>query len=106
MIAFAEGLLQQVQEFGAAVLLLCLRLVGVFDVEVVAVGFDAGDVDAPGLLAGLALLPPCFQAIKFDELDGFGFGVGFVACGELVFVVPDVFEVHCLIELNCPEAER
>ena len=90
MIAFAEGLLQQVQEFGAAVLLLCLRLVGVFDVEVVAVGFDAGDVDAPGLLAGLALAPPCFQTIKFGELYGLGFGVGFVACGELVFVVPNV----------------
>ena len=106
MIAFAEGLLEQVQEFGAAVLLLCLRLVGIFDVEVVAVGFDAGGVDAPGLLVGLALVPPCFQTIKFGELDGFSFGVGFVACGELVFVVPDVFEVHCLIELNCPEAER
>ena len=31
-----------------------------------------------------------FQIVKFGELDGFGFGVGFVACGELVFVVPNV----------------
>ena len=61
-------------------LLLCLRLVGVFDVEVVAVGFDADDVDAPGLLVGLALLPPFFQVVKFGDLDGFGFGVSFVAC--------------------------
>ena len=106
MNAFGEGLLEQVQEFGAAVLLLCLRLVGVFDVEVVAVGLDAGDVDAPGLLVASALVPPCFQVVKFGELDGFSFGVGFVACGELVLVVPNVFEVHCLIELNCPEAER
>ena len=53
-------------------------LVRVFDVEVVAAGFDFGDGDAPGVFVFLAIMPPGFFEIEFRDGDGAGFGVVFV----------------------------
>jgi len=65
--------------------------VGVFDVEVVVASDYVFYFDFPGVFAFFALVPPGFFGGEFIYAHGFGFGVGLVAGGVGVFVVPDFF---------------
>jgi len=65
--------------------------VWVFDVEVVVAGDYVFNFDFPGVFAFFALGPPGFFGGEFFYAYGSGFGVGLVAGGVGVFVVPDFF---------------
>ena len=63
--------------------------VGVFEVEVAAVGEDVVGVDAPGVVVLAAVVPPVEAGAEVFKLHGLGFGVVFAARWQGLFVVPD-----------------
>ena len=65
--------------------------VGVFAVEVAAVGEQFGGRNFPGAVVFFAFIPPFEAAGEFFELDGLGLGVVLPAFGERLLVVPDFF---------------
>ncbi len=65
--------------------------VGVFAVEVAAVGEQFGGGNFPGAVVLFAVVPPLEAIGEFLELDGLGLGVVLPAFGQRLLVVPDFF---------------
>ena len=62
----------------------------IFHIEIEAF-LEVLDVHFPSNFAFLSVTPPIEHGFEFVGLDGFGFGVAFLAFGEAVLVIPDVF---------------
>ncbi len=65
--------------------------VRIFDVEVIVIGNDLFDGDAPGQLTFFAIFPPRLFAIKFFNGERAGFGIGDVAFRIGMLEIPNLF---------------